>query len=540
MVSNLFLFTVATASAVSASASFPNHTIRIKSGLVQGFSYFNSSTSEKLYNQSDAGVTAFLGIPYAADTSGQNRWRAPQERAPWNNTFQATTFGISCPSSELSEYSEDCLSVNIWTPAKTSNESYPVFVWSYGSGMTSSDDLFDGGGLAHERVVVVTYNHRDGVYGWLAHEDLLQESAHNSTGNYGTMDWFYLLQWVQDNIAAFGGDPSQVTIAGQSFGSAQVYHAINSPLVKGKFHRAIAESGLRTPYDPFDIGLAESYVTMSHALEIGRNYTASHNVSTIEQLRNLTTDQLLVGSEDRDYTISNLTALWTINPLVFKPALDGYYIPSTYIDTLLNGPVNDVPIITGNTKDESGASTSENITAADYLKDESAWYGNLSSRYFALYPGHNSTEASRSWNAAARDTSLVSTWMYANDWIKNYESPIYTYYWDHAPPGQTQGAFHMSEIPYVFNALYVGEYPYEADDWAIAAKMTAYWVNFIRTGNSNDGGAYKGQGELAQWTENQDGVQSIMHLGDGWGEIDLATPERVALIEEFLLRQTPF
>lgn len=534
----LFVATIVLAGA--ANAAFSKNIVRIQSGLVEGFPYFNKTTSERLFNQSSSGVTAFLGVPYAADTSGQNRWRAPQPRQPWNGTFDATTFGLPCPSTYKTEYSEDCLHVNIWTPANSSSERYPVFIWNYGSGQTSEEDMYDGAGLARKGVVVVTYNYRDGAFGWLAHESLMQESPHNSTGNYGTMDWFFLLQWVQDNIAAFGGDASRVTIAGQSFGSAQVYHAINNPLVNGTFHGAIAESGLRSPYDPFDVALAESYVPMAHALELGRNYTAQHNVTSIEELRNLTTDEILVGSEDRDYSISNLTTLWTDAPLQFKPAFDGYYIPRKYIDSLLNGPVNDVPIITGNNKDESGASTSTNVTVTEYMEYESAWYGNLSSRYTALYPGCNASEAVRSWNAAARDTSLVSTWMYANSWIQNHKSPIYTYYWDHAPPGQTQGAFHMSEIQYAFDNLYMREYPYEAGDFAIAEKMSAYWVNFIRTGNPNDGGAYSGEGELAEWKENEEGLQMVMHLGNGWGEVEMATEERVNLIEDFLLRQTPF
>lgn len=287
--------------------------------------------------------------------------------------------------------------MNIWTPANSSSDRLPVFVWNYGNGETSTEPRYDGGGLATKDVVVVTYNYRDAAFGFLVHPTLNEEPGHSSSGNYGLMDFSAALHWVQNNIANFGGDPNKVTIAGQSFGSAQVYHAVNSPLAKGLFRGMIAESGILQPYGPLLAGLADSYQTMGKAIENGINYTTSHNVSTIAELRTLSMEQILIGSDDRQ-EINNPTALWTMNPPRFKTTLDGYV----------------VPMITGNNKDESGASTSTNYTVKEYNQHNSQRYGNLTSKFLELYPARNESEADRSWNAAARDLFLLSSYQFAN------------------------------------------------------------------------------------------------------------------------------
>lgn len=284
-------------------------------------------------------------------------------------------------------------------------------------------------------MVTITFNRRDDVLGFLATPELnaegLAETGFNTSGNYGVLDHLEVLKWVQNNIAAFGGDPDQVTVAGQSFGSSQVYHAVNSELFTGYFHGAISESGIRYPYDTMLAGLATSYVTMEDALANGLNYTETHNVSTIAELRALSIEDIIIGSYARDYSIWNITALSCMYPLIFKPVLDGYVLPKTYLQQLIDGPANDVPLITGNTKDESGAALSTNYTVAEYTEYCTLKFGNLSSEYFEIYPaGDNSTHASMAWNAMNRDISLVSSWAYANAWTLSANSSIYTYYWD--------------------------------------------------------------------------------------------------------------
>ncbi|PQE26742.1 Carboxylesterase type B protein [Rutstroemia sp. NJR-2017a BVV2] len=492
-------------------------------------------------------VAAFLGIPFAADTAYQNRWKPPQPREPWNETYQATSFGPACPSIYASSSSEDCLSLNLWTSANSTSDNLPVVVWSQGSDQANNEAIYYGGGLALKGVIGITFNRRDDAFGFLAHPELNQEGletfSHETSRNYGILDHLEVLKWVQKNIANFGGDPDRVTVAGQSFGSSQAYHAINSPLFTGSFHGAIAESGIRWPYDTLLAGLATSYVNMSRALEHGVNYTTQHNVSTIAELRTLSMEDLLIGSQDRVGTadIWWVTALSAQYPLIFKPVLDGYALPEKYIDSLLNGPANDVPVITGNNKDESGAATTTNFTTAEYKVYCTLKYGNLSSKYFLLCPGNNDTEVDRSWNAAARDTSVVGLWLFADAWIKSASSPFYTYYWDHAPPNQTEGAYHQSEIYYIMNSLYASadSYSWTWYDYYIGDMMSGYWANFIKTGNPNIGGSFK-NGILPYWPANNGTGQFVHHIGDRFGGMSIAKPDQVEFIKEYFAQQTPY
>ncbi|KAL3493284.1 Alpha/Beta hydrolase protein [Aspergillus germanicus] len=538
---------LALAASAPAHAQLYNKVIQTTYGPVQGFKYFNESTLQANWNVSSSNVAAFLSIPYAADTSYENRWKPPQPREAWNETLVADTWGPGCPTSYGTDYSEDCLSVNIWTGANSSADKLPVLVYNQGSDEPSNDPAYYGGGLARRGLVVVTFNRRDDVFGYLAHPELnaesLEENGHSASGHYGVLDFLALLQWVQNNIEQFGGDPDRVTIAGQSFGSAQVYHAVNSELFSGLFRAAIADSGVRYPYDTLLAGLADSYVSMPEALENGLNYTATHNFSSIADLRKLSTDELLVGSGDRSTDIWWVTALSTGNPLIFKPVLDGYVLPEKYIDTLQNGPANDVPFITGNNKDESGAATSTDYSVAEYTLACGLKYGNLSEAYFSLYPAGNSSEqASRSWNAAARDTSLVSSWAFGRDWIESAQSPFYTYYWDHAPPSQSQGAYHASELFYVMDTLYANadDHGWTSYDYHVAEVMSSYWVNFVKTGDPNLGGSYTGNGDLAYWAPVNGESRIVFHVGEAFGDLPLAKPEQVDLILDYFAQQTPF
>lgn len=407
-------------------------------GPVQGFKYFNQTELNTYFDTNTSTVAAFLGIPFAADTAYQNRWKAPQPRESWNKTLIADSFGPPCPSSSNSGYSEDCLSLNIWTSAKSATDKLPVIVWNQGSDETSDNAWWYGGGMAQQHdVILVSFNRRDDAFGYLAHPDLNAESlaanGHNSSGNYGILDHLECLKWVQKNIANFGGDPDRVTIMGQSFGSSQVYHAVNSALFSGLFVGGISESGIHTPYNPWVAGLATSYVNMSRALVHGVNYTTNHNASSIAELRTLPVEDLLVGSQDRvdGADISWTAALNAGYPLIFKPVLDGYVLPAKYIELAVRGPANNVPLITGGTKDENGANPSDTYSVAEVNEWQKAKFGDMAQELFKLYPTGNTTVlANKAWNAQTRDEGLVSQWLYAKDWVKsNTTAPIYTYYW---------------------------------------------------------------------------------------------------------------
>lgn len=554
---------------LATQAQLWNKTIETTYGPVQGFEYFNRSTLETYFNTSTSNVTAFLGVPYAADTGYENRWKPPQPRARWNETLHATDFGNICPTGDAGfgngtptpgNVSEDCLTLNIWTSAADAGAKLPVMVWNQGSGETSNNSWWHGGGMAMKDVILISFNRRDYAFGFLAHPELNQEgyerTGHETSGNYGILDHLEVLKWVRDNIARFGGDPSRVTVAGQSFGSSQVYHAVNSALFTGLFHGGISQSGIRYPYDTLLAGLATSYVTMDEALAHGVNYTTTHNASSIAELRTLSMDDLLVGSGDRvgNDTIWWVTALSAGYPLVYKPVLDGYVLPTTYLETLRQGPANDVPVITGNTKDESGASLSTDYTFGEYERYCRLKYGDLADRYLALYPAqHNQTRADRAWNAAARDTSLVGSWAYATEWYRAASSPFYTYYWTHAPPGQDQGAFHQSEIMYALDALYANgqTYPFTDEDTAIAATMSAYWANFAKTldpnqgrsytGRAEGGGGDRGDGVLPRWVPNNpNGSQVVMELGQRFANVPIASPDQVDFLMDYFHQQTPY
>jgi carboxylesterase 2 len=515
------------AHASCASAALFDAPITTQYGDLQGYPAFDSEPSGNISNW--ASIATWKNIPYAADTSGSNRWRPPQPVSAWSGTRDAKDYGPVCPAvmmfADGYNVSEDCLSLNIWSPANSTDAKLPVMLWSTPAYSTARQELFDGGGMAGQGVVFVNYNRRDGIFGYLAHpqlgEEMLTDVGVNGSGSWAVLDQFAALQWVYDNIEAFGGDPSQITVAGQSAGSAASYHMVNGPLVKGLIKHAIIESGLRYPYDPLCSSLAENYHTLEVSEAAGEAAFESYNVSTIDEFRDVDMDTLVAD-----------TSSWHVT-------LDGYALPSTYIESLVNGPANDVPVITGNTRDESGASTSTNVTVDEYKAALVTQYGEeFAAKFFEVYPANDTQSASSAYNVHYTDTSRVSSWLFANEWQKYESSPIYTYYWDHSPPGQDQGAYHESEINYVLNNLYLTDLPWEAEDYEIAAKMNAYWANFVKTGSPNEGDSYTGSDTLVSWPESSANVTH--HVGDGWGEVLVAgTTEQIELFEEFFATQTP-
>ncbi|PSR79759.1 prolyl oligopeptidase-like protein [Coniella lustricola] len=521
-----------------ASAALYDSIIQTGSGPVQGFAAFNSTPyGVNIQNWQD--VAVWKGIPYGASTAGNNRWRPPQTPEPWNTTLIADSYGPVCPGESTSYTSdEDCLRINVWSAATSADDALPVMVWNHPAGGSNQDPLFDGAGMAAAGVVFINSNRRDGVLGWLAHPELSEERLAtigvNSSGNYGMLDEFAVLDWAIQNVAAFGGDPKRINIAGQSAGSAAAYHAVNSPLTKGKIVGAIAESGVRDPRDPLAHSLAENYVSLASNLAQGVEYMAANNVSSIAELRAIPIADLL----DADGTSGSFGS----TSYSWSATLDNYTIAHKYIDQLALGPANDVPFMTGNTKDESGATYGLEMTEAEYLSDFNTTFGNLSAEAEALWAPSdwtNETVIGGAYNALWRDTSLVSSWGYSQGWASSAESPIYTYYWDHAPPGQDRGAYHESEINYVLNNLYGTDLPWETVDYEIAQKMNAYWANFAKTGNPNRGGSYSGNETLVQYDATSSD-RIVMHVGNGWGMVPLTQfDNQTDFILEYFSLQTP-
>jgi carboxylesterase type B len=450
--------------------------------------------------------------------------------------------------------SEDCLTLNVWTGVKAAaSEKRPVLVWIYGGGFiegTGSSPEFDGEGLARKGVTVVTFNYRLGALGFMATPQLSAESGHAASGNYGLLDDIAVLRWVQRNIAAFGGDPARVTIAGQSAGAGSVGFLAGSPLAKGLFQRGIAQSHARTPRDPSLRYLSVSYRPLAAAERAGSAYLAARGANSLAVARNLSWEKLVEGSNTIDASVDTGT---TAEPPLFRPVLDGWVVPHTYAQELAGHTQNDVLIVAGNNKDESGAvpetavvtlrarttpprggMPQTNVTLAAYHAWAARKFGALAPEFLRLYPAATNDEAAMQNNAAARDDNRTSTWLWANAWQKGVTKPVYTYWWTHAPPGPDaglRGAYHGSEINYAFGNLDATDRPWTAQDRAIADRMSTYWANIIKTGDPNGP-------DLPRWPRYAAASPTVMQLGDAWSPIAVASPERIAFWRRFYETQT--
>lgn len=524
----------------SAKGALYESVLETNLGPIQGVPAFNSSPYDPIGNLANwADISLFKGIPFAADTSGANRWTPPQPVTPWNTTRDASEFGLACPS-ESGTYTtgEDCLNLNIWTSATSTDAKLPVILWHHPAGGSNQDPLFYGGGMAAKDVIFVNSNRRDGLLGWLSTDELNEEMkelvGHEAAGNWGLLDQIAALQWVYDNIAAFGGDPKRITVVGQSAGSAATYHTVNTNLTNGLFIGAIAESGVRDPRDPEALTLAEGYNNFTVALTQGNEWLATTN-ATLAELRSLALEDVPDAT-----TISIGPSSGAYN---WRPTLDGYAIPHSYIDSLVYGPGNDVPFITGNTRDESGATYGLNISVDTFLSEMESQYepSGLYNLSLELYPHSNYSEASASYNLMWDDTSRVSSWGFAKGWQSSAVSDIYTYYWDHAPPGTTNGAAHESEINYVFNNLYGTDLPWEYVDYVIAEKMCSYWANFAKTGDPNEGGSFILTNDTLVTFSPQQGNKTVTHeVGDGWGPLDIVdNPAKLDFFAAYFDAQSP-
>ena len=479
----------------------------------------------------NAGITVFKGVPYSASPAGDLRWKAPQPPIPWQGIRKADHFGNICPQphGDTSAMSEDCLFLNVWSGAASATEKRPVLVWIHGGRFifgAGSQPEFDGEGLARKGLVVVTMNYRVGVFGFLATPELSKESGHNASGDYGLLDQIACLHWVQKNIAAFGGDPSRVTIAGQSAGAGSVLLLSNSPLAKGLYQRAIAESGARFPRDPELRGFATSWRPLKDAERAGVKYASAHGANSLKELRALKWEQLMNGVDANDEGVYG-------HPPLFRPTVDGWVIPFGYGETYTKGLQNDVPMLTGNNLDESGAEPQPHISLDTYLNSTKQKYGSMADAFLKLYPASSDHEAGLAGNAEARDGSRVSTFLWATEWKKAARNEVFSYYWTHAPPGpghDTRGAFHASEINYVFNNLYAVDLPWTEEDRKIADIMSSYWVNFAATGDPNGK-------DLPSWPAFDAQSPTAMEVGDRFVPIPVADPAKFNLIRRFFLLQ---
>ncbi|MEO6317103.1 MAG: carboxylesterase family protein [Chitinophagaceae bacterium] len=445
------------------------------------------------------GLTVYKGIPFAAPPVGALRWKAPQPAAKWDGIRMADKFapgamqGINPPSGK----SEDCLYLNVWSPAKSPKEKVPVLVWIYGGGFAvgyTSDPMYNGANLAKKGVMLVSIAYRVGQLGFLAHPELSAESPNRVSGNYGLLDMIAGLQWIKENIAALGGDPDKVTIFGESAGGIAVSNLCASPLAKGLFQGAISESGGSFGPTRATTFPGENMKTLKQAETDGQGFVQKAGVSSIAELRKMPADKMPSGF--------GLGSGW--------PITDGYVIPDDQHNLYEARKYNDVPILVGYNSDE-GASFSPPKTPADYIAGVQKRYGKFANDLLRAYPTDSST-VPKTARDLARDAAFGwQTWSWATLQAKTGKSKVFYYYFDQHPdypqgsPRYGYGSSHGQEVAYVFQHLDASKPDITKADLQIADAMSTYWTNFAKYGDPNGKG-------MPAWPTFSSVKQNVMYF----------------------------
>ena len=458
-------------------------------------------------------VTAFLGIPFAAPPVGDLRWRAPQDAAPWTAPLDAAAIGPACEQSpgglgQTGPYSEDCLTINVWTPSPVASAHAPVMVFLYGGAFVhggTNQSTYDGAGLAARGVVAVTLNYRVGIFGFLAHPALTAEDPHASSGNYGLLDQQAALRWVHANIAAFGGDPGNVTVFGESAGSMSVCAQLTSPPAAGLFHRAIGESGPCT------------FITMPlhttagdpkpSAESLGQTLAQTLGCDTAADvpacMRGQTVDALLAAAPGSDDLTTGGARLW--------PNIDGYVLPiapTTAIDAGSYPAIDG--FLGGINQDEATLFTQTKAiaTEADYESAVAAILPTHTSDALALYPAASYATPKAAYNALITDLLFTCATRAQIQSLTSHGTRSYEYLFTRVTPfGRTAGlgAYHSSELPFVFGTLSAVS-GMTAADRAFSDQVMGFWTRFAATGDPSGTGAV--------WPQRTAATDAYLTLGD--------------------------
>jgi para-nitrobenzyl esterase len=452
--------------------------------------------SGDLLGTTSDGVRIFLGVPFAAPPIGPLRWKPPQPVAKSAAPLAADKLGSACiqtlsrnkpPWTEefmvQNDASEDCLNVNVWAPAN--GKAHPVLVFLHGGGFAEGSNgisTYDGTALAKRGLVVVTANYRLGVLGYLATTALEQESPEHSAADYAIADQIAMLKWVQRNIAAFGGDPTRVTLAGQSAGAESVVDVMSSPAAKGLFQRAIVNSA--PPLWP-----AGQLPELAAAVAAGDKWTDAHG-GTLAALRAMPADEVLASKDAR--------------PESRRPIAGTALIPMQPGAAVQTGAAVDVPVILGWDADDGMLSpTYGKMSAEQFRADAVKKYGDLSERLLRLYPAPDDATARTSQIAAVRDRNFAIATLWAEAWRAHQHSPVYLYYFARVPPWPAHpefGAHHTGELPYFFGTLdKTKTRAYDTTDRSVSEAAQQSWVHFAETGNP--GSPWKAaNGDNGPWT----------------------------------------
>ena len=484
-----------------------------------------TTASGKLSGIEENGIQIFKGIPFAAPPVGDLRWKAPQPVTPWNGVKKCVAFGASpvqappvpfmCWSEEYlipkEPIGEDCLYLNVWAPKK-SNTKKAVLVYIYGGGFRTGGAgcaIYDGTAMAKKDIVFVTINYRVGVFGFLAHPELSKESANKTSGNYALLDMIAALKWVKENIASFGGDSNRVTIAGQSAGAFAVNFLAASPLAKGLIHGVIAESG--GSILPSAIRPA---MHLPQAEATGVDFAKSIGCSSIAELRKKSADEIL-----------------NANPGAIGPFEDGFVVPTSMLQTYVNGKQNDIPTILGWNLDDK--MIGKPVSAKQYEDDIKKQFGANAEKIILQYPATNDAIAAKSQGDLSRDQTFgVQGYTWASLQSEHGKAPIFVYSFNRklppSSPANDFGAFHTGEVPYAYNNLHtVNNRPFTNADFELADQMSSYWSNFAKTGNPN--GAV-----LLNWPAYTKETKQIIQLDTKSQVVRLPTEQKLNTLSKIL------
>jgi para-nitrobenzyl esterase len=476
-----------------------------------------------------SGVREFKGVPFAAPPLGNLRWAPPAPVKDWKGVREAKQFGPRCMQQALfgdmgfrsNGMSEDCLYLNVWTPAKSAREKLPVLVYFFGGGFVAGDGSeprYDGESMAAKGIVALTVNYRLGIFGFMAHPELTKESPHHASGDYALLDQNAALEWVKRNIAAFGGDPNKVTIAGESAGSIAVSAQMASPLSRDLIAGAIGESG--------SILGALSAVPLAQAEEQGVKFAQAAGVNSIAALRAMTTQQIF------DLASKPGTPR-------FSPDIDGWFLPESPYAIFKAGQQAHVPLLAGWNSEESNARTvlgREAPTLANYKKGVERLYGAHADEILKEYAAATDDDVLQAATDLASDRFIAfSTWKWIDICAQTGGKPVYRYYYSRprpkmnpemgnasaglaggvirgngrggTPPPPARGAVHSSEIEYAMGNLATNKvYAWTPDDYKVSKLMEQYFADFVKTGNPNGAG-------LPEWPPvNAGGPAKFLHI----------------------------
>jgi len=498
---------------VSLTAAAADDVVKVDGGTIEGVA------------GTDPAIRVFRGVPFAASPVGGLRWKAPQPVVAWEGVRKADTWGTRCMQGNMwggpihsreTEMGEDCLYLNVWTPAKSADAKLPVLVVIHGGGFaagSASEPRCDGEWFAKQGIVVVGFNYRLGVFGFMAHPELTQEGGKMGSGNYGMLDQVAALEWVKRNIAAFGGDPGNITINGESAGSLSVSALMASPLTRHLVQKAIGESGafFTSPTG----GMAEK--TLADKEQDGVKFATSVGASSLAELRAKPAADLLAAVMKRGG--------WG-----YSPGLDGYFMPEKAAAIYARGEQSQIPLLAGWNSSEMGMAVVMNPkkpTPATFPEELKKPFGDRADAAAKVYPASTPEETLQSAADLASDLFIsYSTWKWVEVQAKTGHAPVYRYRFDRVLPDPRMpmsfGAAHAVDIEYAFNTLDSKEADWQPADRQTALTMATAFANFVKTGDPNGPG-------VPEWPEFGK-THQVMYL-DG---VSQAGPEQGRARYEFL------